>query len=233
MDKITRDIRVLKNNKSLRTKEKGKIGLMCPKCLKMHYADINNCITISNKNIDTNVEYYMQCEECSSHTKMIVIDYNIAEAIEILNKKGYFTVYCCEGHVEYDIEDNLYYYAPGYIYFLISYDKSILDRNPLPTEWLIYEEEAECGIFVIRENLSLIEPDFQNTGFKLTDKQHIELYADSKTKYINLLEWVKQLPPMYNDDLYPAMQMVYTSQSTIDRILDINAEKISRLNQRE
>lgn len=45
------------------------------------------------------------CECCPNESANIVLDDNIAQVISLLNKKGYTTYACCEGHKE---KDSLY-----------------------------------------------------------------------------------------------------------------------------
>lgn len=117
----------------------GTIGLMCPHCFHVFYATINLTCYVSviterglidvlqNTVYETDI-----CESCGKYAKLIELDPNIAETISLLNKKGYLTKFCCEGHNERR-RDN------GYIYFK---DRSIEDYlHTLPISWYIDLED--------------------------------------------------------------------------------------------
>ena len=71
--------------------------------------------------------------------KMIILDGNIAKTISILNKKGYTTKFCCEGHKEY----------AGYIYFSNNVFPYIEKMN-VPDSWYIDTKNLSKNKFVIR-----------------------------------------------------------------------------------
>ena len=92
-------------------KSKGYIGLMCKHCYRywikkistksevsienIKSRDQNDCSIYIEPNID--IKYWLDCE-CGESSNLIEIDANIVEVISILNKIGYETKYCCEGH---------------------------------------------------------------------------------------------------------------------------------------
>ena len=82
--------------------KKGKAALFCPDCGRMNYFKINSKITTNSKYICWIMPtYVMNCSFCGHKIYSDdVIDGGIAEAIEILNKKGYKTSYSCEGHYD-------------------------------------------------------------------------------------------------------------------------------------
>ena len=84
--------------------------VMCDKCY--------NIINLGNIDIDLSPQVIpgtnnalltkgvaVNCERCPNESANIVLDDNIAEVISLLNKKGYMTYGCCEGHEE---KDSLY-----------------------------------------------------------------------------------------------------------------------------
>lgn len=129
---------------SYRTRRSGYIGLMCPHCYdftirktKLNLlsevesfddADIiSDVVEYPELVVYPKVDYILnQCEVCGERdVHLIEIDPNIVEAISILNKKGYKTRFCCEGHGD---ENTL-----GYILF-DNFD--ILDYiHTLPLTW--------------------------------------------------------------------------------------------------
>lgn len=129
---------------------KGTIAVMCPKCYnntKHMVSQDSSIIVLSNTYNDcvspfTKIEYKINnCKKCSAEDVIgIESDPNIADAISILNKKGYYTKYCCEGHSDRD--------SP-YIYFS---DLNILDViHRLPLTWNIdYDRLRYYNDLIIR-----------------------------------------------------------------------------------
>lgn len=131
-----------KINKRYTSKFKnGKIYLMCCNCYMVNQYNIyqtqNMYIDDPNNEIDiyfSDPQYTIKrCKYCKTENpETAVLDENIAFIISKLNRLGYKTKYCCEGHNNY-IDD--YNYESGYIYFE---DKSILDYlHLLPITWYL------------------------------------------------------------------------------------------------
>jgi hypothetical protein len=91
-------------------KKKGHIALMCPICFNYTVHRINTSFKITNYYdydhrfgdlVNSNNVYSGYCTnpDCNHYTKFIELDINLAEIVSILNKKGYRTAYCCEGHI--------------------------------------------------------------------------------------------------------------------------------------
>ena len=90
----------------------GYMGYMCPKCFDytIRYLYYNSTFSIENEEPSTeeDVEMYAdiniditkrRCKACDAdYTHMIPVDPNIVDCISVLNKKGYLTKFCCEGH---------------------------------------------------------------------------------------------------------------------------------------
>ena len=80
-------------------------GAVCMKCFKpmvfQRYYLSSVCLINSKKRSPESIwdhpNYQVQCPECGNKIKF-TIDVNIAPMIAELNRKGYNTVYCCEGH---------------------------------------------------------------------------------------------------------------------------------------
>ena len=88
--------------------------IMCKNCFHMEPIKIrvNNKIRLDRRNerveVSNKTYCYYECPECGNHAVGIELDFHIAPIIQVLNKKGYYTLFCCEGHSIYD---------GGYIYF--------------------------------------------------------------------------------------------------------------------
>lgn len=132
--------------------EVGDTAFMCPECFHIIETNISITKTINNANkicdFVTNNEYYGDCPNCKSHVRLEEIDANMAQIINILNTKGYFTAFCCEGHIEQNIYDGKEEFQTPYIYFYLWQDAEILDSYPLPKDW--YIDNPECEVFCIR-----------------------------------------------------------------------------------
>lgn len=114
-------------------------------------------------------------EECKCEPylpwRTIFIDKNIQEVIRILNEKGYWTDFCCEGH---------YPYYDVYISFS-GYSRSLKDVV-MPEDFKYIKTRR-----VIRHK--------REGDTKVKDKMTIEEFEAEKKKYLNaLLEWAKDLP---------------------------------------
>lgn len=125
----------------------GTIAYMCPLCYKIVY--INGKY---DYNINTNIEefnfyteFIYNCPCCDHTVKGIELDPNIAESISELNRKGYITEFCCEGHIS---KKN--YQDPPYISFSTYYNSI---KNLLPKSWYIDEDYNMANMFVIRGDI--------------------------------------------------------------------------------
>lgn len=102
---------------------------MCKKCFKIHKFVIRKEINYSSRfeimntedhneqfeldqdEVLTNLivhlsylsvpnEIHLRCDDCNRVTAHAILDYNMAEIITELNKKGYTTAYSCDGHYD-------------------------------------------------------------------------------------------------------------------------------------
>ena len=79
----------------------GKLALMCPHCYEICMLDMDRKLKYNVKDdckITTFTKFFGKCKHCHEFADYIEIDGNIAKTIKILNRKGYFTKFCCEGH---------------------------------------------------------------------------------------------------------------------------------------
>ena len=135
----------------------GTLALMCPRCYHIEKYNViaNGKIAISPIN-STNVQvspfirisHYNDgpCPECGNDNyDLIEIDPNIADTISILNRKGFHTAFCCEGHGDYG--------TMGYIYFVRKY---IMEKyiGTLPPTWYVDLDDIRREHFIIRSESS-------------------------------------------------------------------------------
>ena len=99
------------------------------------------------------------CSFCENRVNGIELDPNIADDISILNKKGYKTKYCCEGH----ISDHQYISAP-YIYFNNTHDD--IAKN-LPKTWNV---DTDYDHFVIRGDINNSKKKILEDLHKMVEK---------------------------------------------------------------
>lgn len=157
---------------------RGHAGFYCKHCyhpivVKMNLEADYEC----DEDLDFEVrnKYYFKCPECGKNNVFeYEIDPNITPTIALLNKKGYKTKFCCEGH--YTEEGP----SSAYIYFDESIKPNVLTKYPLPYPWYrdmqIQKYLDESKKFVIRCNL-----------FYKTDKRMNAIY-----------KWAKSLPDYKN-----------------------------------
>ena len=125
------------------------------------------------------------------------VDEDIAEAISILNKKGYHTKYCCSGHVK---DPRLYESYPlekvenknlGYIID----DEKILMPYTCTTLYIMFDKEYNFpnipANFIKDDNVIECFIDYYDNDNKKSSKT-----IDEEIKHANttLLNWVKSLP---------------------------------------
>lgn len=154
--------------------------VICPKCFSDNgtVEEVTSFKFTANKKVDENEtlsDMHMWgagvintegiCVSCGEYQNFFHVDDKIADVIITLNKKGYITLFSCEGH-----ED-----SPGaYIYFKnpdINFDGF---TENLPDEWFLDEQDKEqLGAIVIRS-----KPEFDDGSYDVSKLQ----------------EWANKLP---------------------------------------
>lgn len=174
----------------------GGTSLMCPECFHVIETDIISIKTINNhksiEDFSAEDKYYGVCPNCKKYVNFINMDVNMAEIINILNTKGYYTVFCCEGHIESYITNGPKGFSSPYIYFYLWSDSKVLKTNPLPDEWYITKQDEECEIFVIRDHIIEEVPDSINKIEEYVE--WIESNWDKKKSIEAIYNWAVNLP---------------------------------------
>lgn len=165
-----------------------KIKLMCHHCFTVHDTNVsiqrNICVQSDIKQpivagVFSKYQYNGVCPNCGKASILIELDYNIGDIISTLNKKGYRTNFCCEGH---GINDN------GYISFRdVDANKNILEyAKLLPDEFYIDIENYSLSADWYRqygekcENRYIIRWDYGNQAYMLKELQE---WADALPSY--------------------------------------------------
>ena len=159
-------------------KVKGTLSLMCPWCYEVYDVNVDIDIKASMETSDRfDIESFVKtlyhtdkCINCNHARELITLDPNLADIISILNKKGFYTKFCCEDH-----KDNNG--ILGYIYFqdmkILDYehllpDSVYVDLNDLRDHLAIIrweycnKTEALIGLLQFVEQLPNLSDDFGN-----------------------------------------------------------------------
>ena len=161
----------------------GYFAIICPKCFKVYTLKMKSSIDLEfSSSKRNNLLYYypeiiLQCD-CGHeiHTKNI-FDPNIAPIIAILNSKGYYTTFSCEGHsllLRQISKKPREAYCQAYVSFLYPIDEEILKQFPIPAPWFV--DAKDYPQFVIR------------------CKESYHRHHDIKDKMRPLRKWAKSLP---------------------------------------
>lgn len=130
--------------------------------------------------------FSMYCETCKEIHETILIDYLLGYAISNLNKKGYYTEYCCSGHSIYDIA-------------YISFNDNI-EISSLPEYWNFANEIMIVDNETIKDVPNIIKKPytircyfskyikFKKNQYSINDVYHKRLSIHS------LNEWIDSLP---------------------------------------
>lgn len=173
-------------------KFKSFIGFFCTTCFKpiIMKASLKSYIEPIEKydesNLWVNHSFNFKCPKCHSDNYWEgYLDPNITPMIAELNRKGYITKFCCEGHLTNDNEDEI---SCPYIMFKYPKQKRVVDVVPLIHPWRLQ---------TIDRQLSRDMPNFTNTF-------RIGTIDDCKTpireRMAALRKWVDLLPYCYDEE---------------------------------
>lgn len=173
--------------------QSGYIDLMCPECFHMEETYVSNKTIVLNnfsKNefCVTDHKYFGTCPNCKECVEFIPIDINMGKIINILNDKGYYTAFCCEGHIEPDDYDGRKSFKAPMIVFYLWEDIDILKLIPLPDSWCLDPLDKECEIFSICDIISESCPK----------------YFKDETDYDEYIKWIEENwnPEKSIEDIY-------------------------------
>ena len=168
------------------------LGIICPKCFNIQYTKVSiepdDCETCDDwinfgKQISIEAGFMFTCSNCRRNVLAITVDANIAEAIALLNKKGYKTKYSCGGDncLPYIVFDE-----SMTRYFSIIKDSAIQDR-----ERLILQPNDQYGRISITWFTSVCDWG--------TDTINVKEVSDA------FLQFAKRLPQFKEKATYPEM----------------------------
>lgn len=145
---------------------------------------------------------------------IIEVDEDIAETISILNKKGYYTKFCCSGHVKDSRLYEMYHrnndieYDDTNLGYMVNKDEDgfdILMPYTFTSVYVMFKENYNFNnlpscFYVVDEkvvNDYTIEKiiEYYNAGIR---KSMSEVYKEIKDTNNILLEWAKKLPDLNN-----------------------------------
>lgn len=169
--------------------EKGERGCMCPKCHEITYITVANnykCYKDSDELQPPSRMIHCKCGKTFINNSFEMLDPNIAEVISLLNKAGYTTEFCCEGHGLNEANE----VSVPYIYFIKNFDGE-LQAKDLPENWIIEEtyryfsnNTKECQLSIYYDYVAC-DFDFNNYDkeeeMKELYKWDLNIY-NSKTK---------------------------------------------------
>lgn len=160
----------------LEHKRHGFISIMCLKCFNIFNTFISTKY-YSTMISDPEDELFLRlaepaacltyCKYCNTdHPHFTELDYNISEVISKLNKKGYRTLFSCEGHKE----DN-----EAYIYFM---SNNILKyTSMLPISWNVDLDN-------LKENKVIIRSSYENFDEAMNDiRDFVDSLPELYTSY--------------------------------------------------
>lgn len=183
--------------------ETGKTALMCPECFHTvityaSFTKVYNDVLDKIEDFCTSNENYGVCPNCNEGVKFEIIDINMAQIINILNTKGYYTAFCCEGHIEPDEITSEVDVTLPYVYFYLWKDSKVLETNPLPDTWYITDDEKECNTFVIRDNICKSMPKSIIDGNEIYNLYEYNAWLkvnwNKESRIRDLYEWAVNLP---------------------------------------
>lgn len=126
------------------------VALMCPKCFNLIHCNQKVYLHAEVKGIEDDVDllsrtvYRIDCPICKVRADQIELDVGIAEQVSHLNKKGYKTNYCCEGHGSGNTYISFETYKPTNVpegWIVREYAPNVLERKTIGNEGKIEEIE--------------------------------------------------------------------------------------------
>lgn len=126
-------------------------------------------------------EIYLRCDDCNEVTDHAILDYNMAEIITELNKKGYTTAYSCEGH--YDIRSIPYILFKAKKSEKDKYEEmlNLIVRNSGWWQWDIMSEDPKFTYYKLELDTNFITlKDYNNNEYLIPLKTIVYDYLDKE-----------------------------------------------------
>lgn len=197
--------------------------LMCPNCFEIYPYKSNKIKSLDRRlvKITNGREVYGICPECGNRGDFIELDKHMGVPISKFNKYGYFTEYCCEGHMkekrsDLDIIDM-------YIMFKKDYLDKDLRRLFVTHGWVIDNAYKDTVRYYFRTK------EEKKNGLLLLD---IIIYELEKiiygTSFDNIDNNLTKAIYSYNADIDSSMDIIPKDKERINTT--INFYSIQELN---
>jgi hypothetical protein len=149
------------------------MGYFCLKCGDIYHDIIRKTVVTYDK--DGSTEEWIHCPKINCIGQVIEVDDMFLPIIKLLNEKGYFTSYCCSGHIK-DCRSNTY----------IVFDNTIQGLPSIPEGYI---ESKDDGKYEIRKeynkNLSDYEYHIKLLENAIVTMKWVESLDNLKKEYIN------------------------------------------------
>ncbi len=188
-----------------------KVTMYCKNCNKFHVYQVDD--DLSPEEFEEQAQK-LKCKDCK-RDNLFLIDSDIAEAIQLLNIKGYTTEHCCSGHLVK--KSNRYqYYSQPYIVF-----KSLFTMPlTVPENWRQEYFDFQKTPYNIQSNMDIcalldvssraIVPSTKDPSAVISKTQRDKLLE-------NLNKWVRELPECYTN---PNEKTLHYNLKQIDKNID-------------
>lgn len=181
--------------------------------------------------------YHWVCPECGVDLDQVDhIDPNIVPIISLLNKKGYETEFCCEGHEDVMTSDyshvseedlNEIDYSFPYIKFIDPKLRWITDRVPLLGPWSRDESSSNYDLYVGADPIPIHVSEKPEDHFTI----HVTKARLQKTELMgSLLLWAYYLPDVIQlDNLKEDVEPALEELKPVHEWLHANTDKLQEI----
>ena len=188
----------------IRTNGKGEAYYMCPRCTSVYKISgiterIPYYVFEDDKVEGVHLfDFVFPCKTCGNLSNEN-IDPNIIREIAIMNRKGFVTHSCCEGH-----DDNT---GPDF-YIAFSVDRKYVGKmndiiKQIPEEWELSKRGFRSYVLRVKLTNWYIGLEFEKDGtFKFDSMISEDEYTKKKKRYLKQFkEIIKSLPTLHGEKI--------------------------------